>query len=88
MDSVLEVDEMIIPVTVEYLEEDGIYKVSCPLLQGCHAWGKTLNDCMRAAPENIRAMIECRLVNGSQVPASLEHVRAHTRLAPVRMAPK
>ena len=88
MDRVLEVDEMIIPVTVEYLEEDGIYKVSCPLLQGCHTWGKTLDDAMRAVPENIRAMIECRLANGSQIPAPLERFRAHTRLAPVRMAPE
>lgn len=33
-------DELIVPITVQYLGEDGLYKVSCPALQGYHAWGK------------------------------------------------
>jgi predicted RNase H-like HicB family nuclease len=86
MDSIIELDEAVIPVTVDYLEEDGVYKVSCPLLQGCHAWGKTLDDAMRAMPENVRAMTAARLANGSPIPASLEHLRDHTRLV-IRMVP-
>ena len=86
MDSVLELDEIVVPVTVEYLEEDGLYKVSCPLLQGCHAWGKTLDDAIRAVPENVRAMIESRLANSTAIPAPLQHFRAHTRLV-IRMVP-
>jgi predicted RNase H-like HicB family nuclease len=86
MDSIIELDEAVIPVTVEYLEEDGVYKVSCPLLPGCHAWGRTLDDAMRAVPENVRAMIAARLANGSPIPASLEHLLPHTRLV-IRMVP-
>ena len=86
MDNVLELDEIVVPVTVEYLEEDGVFKVSCPLQPGCHAWGKTLDDAMRAVPENVRAMIESRRANGTAIPAPLRHCRALTRLV-IRMGP-
>jgi hypothetical protein len=40
-------------------------QVSCPWLQGCHAWGETLDEAMRAIPGNIRAMVEVRRQKGS-----------------------
>jgi predicted RNase H-like HicB family nuclease len=71
-------DELIVPITVEYLEEDNVYKVSCPALQGCHAWGDTLDEAMRAIPGNIRAMIAARRANGSPIPPLFEHVDVQT----------
>ena len=68
------VDEIVIPITVDYLEEDQVYQVSCPWLQGCHAWGETLDEAMRAIPGNIRAMIQARRANGSSLPANLEQI--------------
>ena len=58
MTKTIQINELIVPITVDYLEEDGVYKVSCPALQGCHAWGETLDDAMRAIPTNIRAMLQ------------------------------
>ncbi len=62
-------DELIVPITVDYPEEDGIYQVSCPALQGCHAWGETLDEAMRAISGNIRPMLEARRAKGSLIPA-------------------
>jgi len=75
MNQSIVVDEIVIPITVDYLEEDRIYQVSCPWLQGCHAWGETLDEAMRAIPGNIRAMIEARRVNNSPLPSELERVK-------------
>jgi predicted RNase H-like HicB family nuclease len=68
--------ELTIPITVDFLEADGVYKVSCPLLQGCHAWGATLDEAMRAIPGNIRAMVDARRAKGSPVPSLFEQVDA------------
>ena len=67
-------DELIVPITVDYLEEDNVYKVSCPALQGCHAWGETLDEALRAIPGNIRAMLEARRTNNSPIPSLFEKV--------------
>ena len=69
-------DELVVPITIDYLEEDDVYKVSCPTLQGCHAWGETLDEAMRAIPGNIRAMIETRRANNSPIPPLFEHISA------------
>ncbi|MEM7055398.1 MAG: type II toxin-antitoxin system HicB family antitoxin [Bacteroidota bacterium] len=42
-----------LPIIVE-TDEDGIYIVSCPALQGCHSYGKTIDEGM----ENIKEAIE------------------------------
>ena len=57
-------DELLVPITMEYLEEDAVYQVSCPALQGCHAWGETLDEAMRTIPGNIRAMLESAVEHG------------------------
>ena len=41
------------PILVE-LDEDGIYIVSCPVFNGCHSYGKTIDE----AIENIKEVIE------------------------------
>ena len=74
----ISLDELIVPITVEYLGEDNVYRVSCPLLQGCHAWGETLDEAMRAISGNIRAMLEARRTNGSPMPPQLGGVSAQT----------
>ena len=80
-------DELVVPITIEYLEQDAVYKVSCPVLQGCHAWGSTLDEAMRAIPGNIRAMLEARRANGSRIPPLFKHVSTRTPLV-LRMIPE
>jgi len=72
MAEVVTLDELIVPITVDFLEEDQVYKVSCPALQGCHAWGATLDEAMRAIPGNIRAMLDARRSKGSSIPPLFE----------------
>jgi len=71
-------DEIIVPIIVEYLEEDNVYKVSCPALPGCHAWGESLDEAMHALPGNIRAMLEARRSKGSAIPPQFEGAAPHT----------
>ncbi|MGQ9626098.1 MAG: type II toxin-antitoxin system HicB family antitoxin [Anaerolineae bacterium] len=63
-----------LPVTIEFLEEDGVYLVSCPLLQGCHAWGDTLDEALRAIPGNFRAMVEARRAKGTLLPEEVREL--------------
>lgn len=86
MPRAIKLDELIVPITIEYLSEDNIYKVSCPALQGCHAWGETLDDAMRAIPSNINAMLDARRANGDSIPALFKRADAHTSLV-LRMVP-
>jgi predicted RNase H-like HicB family nuclease len=71
-------DEIIVPIIVEYLEEDNVYKVSCPALPGCYAWGESLDEAMHTLPGNIRAMLEARRSKGSPIPSGFEHATPHT----------
>jgi predicted RNase H-like HicB family nuclease len=79
-------NELIVPVTVDYLAEDGVYKVSCPALQGCAAWGYTIDEAMRAIPGNIRAMLAARRSRGSAVPALFVDATEDTAMV-LRVAP-
>lgn len=79
-------DEFVVPITVEYLEEDQLYQVSCPVLLGCHAWGSTLDEAMRAIPSNIRAMLQARRSKGSPVPSLFERSDANAPYV-LRMVP-
>jgi predicted RNase H-like HicB family nuclease len=87
MSELVGLDELVVPITVDYLEEDKVYKVSCPVLQGCHAWGETLDEAIRAIPDNIRAMIEARRQNGSFIPQLFARANSQTvfilRMTPV-----
>lgn len=42
-----------LPILVE-IDEDGIYIVSCPVFNGCHSYGKTIDE----AIDNIKEVIE------------------------------
>jgi predicted RNase H-like HicB family nuclease len=84
--TVAELTELTVPVTVEYLEDDHVYKVGCPALQGCWAWGTTLDEALRATPANIRAMLEARRATGSPHPPLFEHAGAATPLV-LRLVP-
>ena len=78
MTPTIQLDELIVPITIEFLEKDNVYQVSCPALQGCHAWGETLDEAMRAIPGNIKAMLEARRINKSPIPALFKHANAQT----------
>lgn len=79
-------DELVVPITVDYLEADGVYQVSCLALQGCHAWGETLDEALRAVSGNIRAMIDARRSKGVPVPALFEQVGGQVPFV-LRMVP-
>lgn len=86
MPAAVVLDELVVPITIEYLEHDGIYKVSCPALQGCHAWGETLDEAMRTIPGNIKAMLEARRAKGSPIPPLFKRAGRNTALV-LRMVP-
>lgn len=79
-------DSLTVPIMVEYLEEDEVYKISCPLLPGCYAWGETLDEAMRSIPGNIRAMLEARRAKHAPIPALFEETNQHTPFV-LRMVP-
>jgi predicted RNase H-like HicB family nuclease len=86
MTEMVVVDEVIVPITVDYLEEDAIYKISCPALPGCHAWGETLDEAMRVIPANIRAVLEARKSKNSPIPSLFAPIQPHTHFI-LRMVP-
>ncbi|MBM3129090.1 MAG: type II toxin-antitoxin system HicB family antitoxin [Chloroflexi bacterium] len=86
MPKTIKLDELIVPITVEYLDADCVYKVSCPALQGCHAWGETLDEAMRVIPGNIKAMLDARRAKGLSIPALFKRADAQTPLV-LRMVP-
>ena len=53
------------PIVIEQ-DEDGVFIVSCPILQGCHTYGKTLEEALL----NIREAIELCLEDLSDYPIS------------------
>jgi predicted RNase H-like HicB family nuclease len=73
-------EQLVIPVTVEYLADDAVYKVSCPALQGCHAWGETLDEAMGAIAGNVKAMLDARRSSGDELPDLLQDVHDQTSL--------
>jgi predicted RNase H-like HicB family nuclease len=86
MSETVVLDEVIVPITVDYLEEDAVYKISCPALPGCHAWGQTLDEAMRAIPVNIRAMLDARKSKGSPIPSLFAPLQPQTQFV-LRMVP-
>lgn len=60
-----------LPIIVE-MDEDGTYIVRCPVLKGCHSYGKTLEEALA----NIREAAELALEDGeSATPARFVGVR-------------
>lgn len=57
-------------------DEDGIYVVYCPALQGCYTQGDTYEEALRNVKEAIRVHIAARKQLGEPVPveAALEEV--------------
>lgn len=45
------------PVLIE-IDEDGYYIVSCPLFEGCHSYGKTIDEAMQNITEVIEMCLE------------------------------
>ncbi len=54
------------PILIEQ-DEDNIYIVSCPVFQGCHTFGKTIDEAMK----NIQEVIEMYLED--EKPAAVNH---------------
>ena len=82
----IKLDSLTVPITIEYFEEDEVYKISCPLLPGCHAWGETLDEAMRSIPGNIRAMLEARRAKHASIPSLFDQTNQQTPFV-LRMVP-
>lgn len=49
-------------------DEDGTFIVSCPVLEGCHSYGRTLEEALQNIREAICAHLEARLLLGEALP--------------------
>ena len=56
------------PITIEVCEEEGFF-AKCPLLQGCHAEGKTYAEVIENIQDVIKVHIEARKKHGEFVPS-------------------
>ena len=45
------------PILIE-IDEDGYYIVSCPLFEGCHSYGATIDEAMQNITEVIEMCLE------------------------------
>ena len=45
------------PILVEQ-DTDGVFIVSCPLFQGCHSYGKTIDEALSNIQEVIEICLE------------------------------
>jgi predicted RNase H-like HicB family nuclease len=52
-----------LPVIIER-DEDGVFIVECPVLQGCHSYGDTLEEALENIREAIQLCIEGRVAQG------------------------
>ncbi len=52
-----------LPVVIEQ-DEDGVFIVECPVIQGCHSYGYTLEEALKNIEEAIQLCIEERLMHG------------------------
>lgn len=58
---------LLFQLTVER-DEDGTFIVSCPVLEGCHSHGRTLEEALQNVREAICAHLEARRLLGEAVP--------------------
>jgi predicted RNase H-like HicB family nuclease len=55
------------PVAI-HQDGDGVYIAVCPVLQGCHSYGHTLDEALTNIREAIEAHIEARRLVGDPLP--------------------
>ena len=60
-----------LPVIIEQ-DEDGIFIVECPVLQGCHSYGYTLEEALENIKDAIRLHIEARRQLGEPLPTNVQ----------------
>ena len=63
-------DEMVIPLTVEALEEGG-YLATSPVWEDLLAQGRTVGETLEIAQDVARKLIESYLAHGDPLPESL-----------------
>jgi predicted RNase H-like HicB family nuclease len=60
-----------LPVIIEQ-DEDGIFIVECPVLQGCHSYVYTLEEALENIKDAIRLHIEARRQLGEPLPTNVQ----------------
>lgn len=68
-----------LPIEIEPLEEGG-YLAICPVLQGCHAEGKTIAEAMENVEDVARNLIELMHEDGVVLPTGLQTAEAGVKL--------
>jgi len=58
-------------------DEDGLYVVSVPLLQGCYTQGETYEEALENIKDAIKLHIEARQASGEPIPieVAIDEVR-------------
>ncbi|MFA0750124.1 MAG: hypothetical protein SLRJCFUN_000527 [Candidatus Fervidibacter sp.] len=60
-----------LPVIIER-DEEGVFIVECPVLQGCHSYGYTLEEALENIKDAIRLHIEARRQLGEPLPTEVQ----------------
>lgn len=55
------------PVVIEQ-DEDGVFIAVCPVLQGCHSYGYTIEEAIANIREAIEVHLEARRLVGDPIP--------------------
>jgi predicted RNase H-like HicB family nuclease len=69
----------ILPIEIQPLEEGG-YLASCPIIQGCHAEGKTITEAMDNVEDVARILLELRIEDGLPLPEELHQAEPDAAL--------
>ena len=59
-----------LPVIIER-DEEGVFIVECPVLQGCHSYGYTLEEALENIKDAVRLPIEARHQLGGPLPTEM-----------------
>jgi len=67
-----------LPVEIEALEEGGFLAI-CPVLQGCHAEGRSIAEALENLEDVARQLLELRNEDGLPIPPELQQYQEETK---------
>jgi predicted RNase H-like HicB family nuclease len=69
----------ILPVEIQALEEGG-YLAICPIIQGCHAEGRTIAEALGNVEDVARILLELRMEDNLPLPEGLHEAEPDAAL--------
>lgn len=61
-------------------DEDGVFIVTCPAIQGCHSYGDTEDEAREMIAEAIQLHLEVRLERGEPIPQDVTTTTVRVRV--------